>query len=292
MGVLCQEDVESARPWVPRSQKQMGMSITEIEVDNYCREVVAILNKVTPNNLEILLDKMTSLNLNSASNVGKLVHHIVCKAEGETLYGEVYAEMCCTLNQVVDRCISSTPQSTDIPLGIFKSLVTKECLLAFDEVFSCEYLSSGNHRLLHEHRQRMFGALQFLGYLYNADFFKDDMLFGLMDRLTNPPENNEILYEFQIECLCKLLMVVGATVEKQTKKDAIENCFSMLERVRESCEFCSRVRFGILDVQEVRANGWARRRLQESPMTIDEIRRTYANPEVVVRRQKKKKQKN
>ena len=59
MGIIChEENASSSRPWVPRSQKQMGMSAQEIQIDNFCREVMVILNKVTPQNMDILLDKM------------------------------------------------------------------------------------------------------------------------------------------------------------------------------------------------------------------------------------------
>ena len=139
MGILSPEDDAFARPWVPRSQKQMGMSAQEIEIDNYCRELMNMLNKATPQNIDILLDKMANFELNSEFYIEKLVQYIFYKAVAEPLYSEVYAEMCCTLNQVVDRCISSTSSTANdlavISLGIFKMLIIKECHLAFDEVF-------------------------------------------------------------------------------------------------------------------------------------------------------------
>jgi len=296
MGILCSDDEISPRPWVPRSLKQMGMSAEEVEVDNFCREVVNTLNKVTPQNYDILLDKMANLKLHSEFYIEKLVKYIINKALGEPLYSELYADMCCTLNQVVDRCISSydepntdsmTTEVHDISLGVFKRLMVKECHLAFDEVFKSDYHKLSEQYLLHRHRQKMFGAMQFIGQLFNVDFIQDAMLLQMFTRLLN---DNDTL-EFQIECLCILLQTVGAIIESQRKKNAVEQCFRELGMKMSQNLFCSRVKFAVMDVVELRANGWVSRRLIETPMTIDELRDTYVS-NVIKRRRKKKKQKN
>jgi len=304
MGILCTDDEISPRPWVPRSQKQMGMSAQEIEVDNFCREVMNTLNKVTPQNFDTLLDKMANLKLSSEFYIEKLVKYIVNKALGEPLYGELYAEMCCTLNQVVDRCLSSCEEPTtefgttsdvhDISLGVFKRLMVKECHLAFDEVFRTDYPETTTdifeQYLLREHRQKMFGAMQFIGHLLNVEFIQEDMLLQMFSRLLN--DVNRSTLEFQIECLCKLLRTVGGTIEYQRKKEPIEQCFQELELVKLENVFCSRVKFAVLDIVELRANNWVSRQLHETPMTIDDLRNTCASCNVVKQRRKRKKQKN
>jgi len=295
MGILC--PAEDAGPWVPRSQKQMSMTAKEIEVDNYCREVLNNLNKATPQNVDSLLDKMANLKLDNEFSIIKLVMYIVCKAEAEPLYGEVYAEMCATLNQVVDRSISSASDESadtgDISFGIFRMLIIKECLIAFDEVFNYDRLIKNNDTSdLHIHRQKMFGIMHFIGQLYNVEFFHDETLMKIINKLLE--KTDTFLLEFQVECLCKLIRVIGATIECERRKDTLNQCFKTLETLCSENDFCSRVRFGIMDLIELRHNNWVARRAAESPMTIDELRSTFVNPNPSARgrKKKKKKQKN
>merc|ERR1711879_165512 len=131
---------------------------------------------------------MATLKLDSEFFIAKLVKFIVSKAQTEPLYSGIYADMCCTLTQVVDRCVSKlqtieTDESvSNIEIGIFKILVTKECHLAFDEIFHHAGKRDDNF-VLHQYRQKMFGAVQFISQLYNAEFFHNDLFLPLLYRL-------------------------------------------------------------------------------------------------------------
>ena len=278
MGVLCEEDEHPKKLWLPRSEKQLHMSTQEIQVDNFCRRLVDVLNKVTPQNMDTLLDKISELNFQTEFSINKLSQHIVEKAESEPLYNEIYAEMCCTLNQVVDRSISSADSiDHSIPLGLFKSLVIKETHLTFDEIFRVESYggceNTMNDSQLRTHRRKLFSVVEFLGQLYNVEFLEYNSLVRIINRLLSEQTKNSL--EFQMECLCKLLRVVGSTMESITRRDIMDHCFEQMQRMQAENEFCARVRFCMEELFELRENNWVGRKLLDVPVRVDEIRNSF-----------------
>ena len=291
--------IEESWSWLPRSEIQMGMTVEQIRVDNYCREILQILNKVTPQNIDILLDKMVTLNMSNEFNINKLVYYIVRKAENEPLYSEVYAELCCSLNQSIDRETSVVMMATTNQLcGLFKALILKECQLQFDKIFDEEELESQpdiasrlEKAKLHAYRQKMFGIIIFIGQLFKVEFLHEDILMDYISRLSE--EEKKISFEFQVECLCKLLWIVGLRIEcQQQKKSVMDNIFLKINKIYLENEFCTRVKFALLDLLDLRQNNWIGRELTATPTTIDQIRHSYVGTVINTKRKKNRKKKN
>lgn len=282
--------------WLPKSQKQLQMTAEEIQVDNYCRDVLQIFNKATPQNIDSLLEKMTTIRVNSELNITKLARIVVHKAVDEPLYGEVYSEMCFSLNQFIDRITSGTEATKDL-CGLFKALILTQCEARFNHIFDVErcdedIVKGGNEYIKdydYVRRQKIFGIVFFIAQLYKKELFSYNDFKSSVDRLLE--KRNEVTLEFQIECFCKLMRMIGETLEcLQDKKELLDEWFSKLNMVCLENVFCSRVRFAVLDLVEIRSNNWVGRPLLQLPKTIDEIRcNSNTGATVVTRRQRRKK---
>jgi len=279
--------------WLPKSQKQLQMTAEEIRVDNYCRDILQILNKATPQNVDTLLEKMSTININNEFNINKLAHFMVQKAVDEPIYSEVYSEMCCSLNQFIGR-MTSGQQNTETLCGLFKKLVTNQCEIQFNLIFNervdpdilmerNDDFSVKNYNYFH--RQKMFGNIVFIGELFKTEFVSLEKLTCLINKLLEKTNDRRI--EFQVECFCKLMRIVGETLEcLQKRTELLDEYFSKLNFICQEIELCSRVKFAVMDLNEIRGNNWVGRPIIQKPITIDEIRNS--NTAVVKRRKKKK----
>jgi len=101
--------------------------------------------------------------------------------------------------------------------------------------------------------------------------------------------------EESLECLCKLLTTVGLKLDTQLKEienrvkelkargqplpkfvpeeNYMDKTFKRLGQLSNDNKLSSRIRFALLDLVELRDNGWKPRRDANAPKTIDEVRR-------------------
>lgn len=68
--------------------------------------------------------------------------------------------------------------------------------------------------------------------------------------------------ERDVECLCRLLAIVGRDLEGY---QPIEACYRRLDRVIEEDRASNRIRFMIQDLLEMRQNDWVSRRQLRNP---------------------------
>ena len=75
-----------------------------------------------------------------------------------------------------------------------------------------------------------------------------------------------------MESLCRLLNTVGKALDEGKAKTRMNAIYEALEHVRQTSDLDSRIKFKILDVLDLRKNGWVGRTTgQTGPKTIQEI---------------------
>ena len=76
----------------------------------------------------------------------------------------------------------------------------------------------------------------------------------------------------EVESLCRLLVTVGKPLDEGKAKGRMNAIYDALDQIRLHSDLESRIKFKILDILELRKNGWVGRQTgQQGPKTIQEI---------------------
>jgi translation initiation factor 4G len=83
----------------------------------------------------------------------------------------------------------------------------------------------------------------------------------------------------EVESLCRLLNTVGKALDEGKAKTRMNAIYEALEHIRKTSDLDSRIKFKILDVLDMRKNGWVGRTTgQQGPKTIQEIHDDVRSP--------------
>ncbi|GFR06847.1 eukaryotic translation initiation factor 4 gamma 1 [Trichonephila clavata] len=86
--------------------------------------------------------------------------------------------------------------------------------------------------------------------------------------------------EDSLECFCWLMKTAGKELESSKdfeEKLPIDEYFAQIEKIVDNRLTCSRIRFMLQDIIDLRKNNWVPRRVENIPRTIDEIRKEAAS---------------
>jgi translation initiation factor 4G len=83
----------------------------------------------------------------------------------------------------------------------------------------------------------------------------------------------------EVESLCRLLNTVGKALDEGKAKTRMNAIYEALEHIRTTSDLDLRIKFKILDVLDMRKNGWVGRTTgQQGPKTIQEIHDDVRSP--------------
>jgi len=87
----------------------------------------------------------------------------------------------------------------------------------------------------------------------------------------------------EVESLCRLLNTVGKALDEGKAKTRMNAIYGALEHIRTTSDLDSRIKFKILDILDMRKNGWVGRTTgQQGPKTIQEIHDDVRSPTLLV----------
>lgn len=311
MSLSLREDVklnESANAWKPTFMH----SSQETEMDNIealCKKVRGILNKLTPEKFEPLLEQIQALNIDSQEKLTSVINLVFEKAIDEPNFAEAYAMLCKNLTKPIEeeekrkeRKEQSTGLKSTEPKITFKKELVNKCQKEFDNHVADEHAmqvkltsfindlnncNEANRKqelrgILEEEerklRRRSVGTVRFIGELYRQGMLTTNIMDWCITTLLN------IRTEEKLECLCKLLTTVGhkmeektgaADVDKKNFRDLTPH-FQTMQSIadnKKQNKISSRVRFMLLDVIELRRNKWASRRNDCNQKTLGQIQK-------------------
>jgi len=226
------------------------------------RSVQSLLNKVCPENVGTILEKIAALNVKETNELAILVELIFKKALAEPHYCETYADLVFGLQTVLPefaRRSSATPPSTGVaaadgtptisssadasspaatpPLTLRTALLSVcqrefEGLLAAmdgDGTAGTQDQEELEH-LRNERRNRLRANVRLIGHLFLRKLLATKVVGQLCCELTNCHNQEHVPEEHAIECACELLMSVGYTLESNSNGAAIVQ--KVCERMR------------------------------------------------------------
>jgi len=189
-----------------------------------------ILNKLSVDNFDTLVDELMSLTISSKEHLDELATIIFNKAISEQTFSCMYAKLC---NKLIPYYVENE-ESQKI---FYREFLLNKCQEMFE---SC----TSKHDTDDISKERVLGCIVFIGELYNTAILTNPIIYGcfltLMVNITK-----QCIYS--LDSLCTLMTIVGREFCKKDKIKA-DHCLKKMEQLLESTEISMRERFMIRDV--------------------------------------------
>ncbi|KAJ0175056.1 hypothetical protein K1T71_009197 [Dendrolimus kikuchii] len=276
-------EVDSA--WKPTRFRKEYLTEEEYKEQELYKKFRGILNKLTPEKFDTLLDKLKTLEINNKKQLEGVIDLVFEKAIDEPNFSVAYAAMCQKLSTL--KVPADNPTNPDQCVN-FRALLINKCQKQFEtntvdeqvlklqkDLEDCadsakkkEYqlmLEEENRRI----RMRSVGNVRFIGELYKLKMLTCKIMDYCMKYLIDKVE------EEKLECLCKLLTTIGKQFESETTTQ-LDNIFKRMEDIanRKSNKISNRVRFMIQDVIELRKRKWIVKNVVDSqPKMMNQIQK-------------------
>ena len=231
---------------------------------------MAILNKLTPQNFETLLEQLVALTIDTPERLEGVTDRIFEKAIREPMYSVSYANMC--------RCVFTIrvadAEGKDVS---FRKLLLSRCQKEFEEGLSNQdqvngLLEKGSKETkekmdeaLAKSKKRMLGNVKFMGELFKLKLLRENLMHDCISEMLRCGD------EKCLESMRKLLFTIGKDLDSDKAKPRIDQYFQQLKNIIMSKKVSTRVVFLLRDVVELRENKWIPRREENYPKTIDQI---------------------
>ncbi|KMZ07331.1 eukaryotic translation initiation factor 4 gamma 3 isoform X4 [Drosophila simulans] len=303
---------ENENAWRPRVlNKSDGDSDAKsaLEKDELVRRVRGILNKLTPERFDTLVEEIIKLKIDTPDKVDEVIVLVFEKAIDEPNFSVSYARLCQRLaaevkvidermeseiksnsahfrNALLDKTEQEFTQNVSQSTAKEKKLQPivdkiKKCTDANEKAELEAFLEEEERKI----RRRSGGTVRFIGELFKISMLTGKIIYSCIDTLLNPHS------EDMLECLCKLLTTVGAKFEKTpVNSKEPSRCYSLEKSItrmqaiasktdKDGGKVSSRVRFMLQDVIDLRKNKWQTSR-NEAPKTMGQIEKEAKNEQL------------
>ncbi|WVQ72365.1 hypothetical protein IAR50_001917 [Cryptococcus sp. DSM 104548] len=277
------------------------------------RKVKALLNKLTeekfdPISKQILEWANKSANEEDHMTLKLVIKLIFEKATDEAHWSAMYAKLCRLIHDQLDQAVTETTADGKVYSGrsLFRRYLLGRCQQDFQSGWKARedtavaaaakekedgakvaeqekeekpeggekeaVLLSDEYYAAQKAKRRGLGLVQLIGEMFKLDILTYRVITECLTKLL---ANYEQPDEEDVESACKLLTTVGDKIVK-ANPDLLEGYFTALEKILKNDDLPSRIRFMIMDVQDLRRDGFRSQKNQSSVMTIAEIHKQAA----------------
>ncbi|KAG1679450.1 hypothetical protein FOA52_007742 [Chlamydomonas sp. UWO 241] len=240
------------------------------------RQVKGILNKLTPEKFERLLQQLLGV-ITTADVLKSTIATVFENAVEQPTFCAMYAELCQELAKELPSF--PPPPGEDKPLT-FITILLNTCQDEFEaseeqkEVM--HNMTEADERELAERavKKRTMGTMRLISELYKKDMVRDWIITACMEALLAKGRNGRVS-EDSVEAACEVLSTAGIKLsvspsEKMQRK--LEEVMRQLAALEKDKNISSRLRFVVRDVAELRRSNWVPRREAFTAKKLDEIR--------------------
>ena len=180
-------------------------------------QVIAILNKITPQNFKDLSVKIIALGFDDLEKLEIAVEILFDKAVLEPAFSQTYANLCKVMSSI------QFPDDPNPKVSPFLKTLLNRCEKEFLKEKSGE---------LEINKKKMLGNINLIGELYNLSMISTNIIMeSYIQYLLLKSRDEE-----SIECLSKLFGTVGQKLELEcskvtTQSDIFEKIFVMFKQV-------------------------------------------------------------
>ncbi|KAH8255080.1 hypothetical protein KR038_010513, partial [Drosophila bunnanda] len=306
---------ENENAWRPRLLNKLSVTENDSnlkatqEKDDLVRRVRGILNKLTPERFDTLVEEIIKLKIDTPDKMDEVIVLVFEKAIDEPNFSVSYARLCQRLVAEVKARDERMESGTKSNLVHFRNALLDKTEREFtqnvsqssakekklqpivDKIRKCSdpnekaeleaFLEEEERKI----RRRSGGTVRFIGELFKISMLTGKIIYSCIDTLLNPHS------EDMLECLCKLLTTVGAKFEQTavSYKDpgrcySLEKSIARMQAIatktdKDGAKVSSRVRFMLQDVIDLRKNKWQTSR-NEAPKTMGQIEKEAKNEQL------------
>ena len=144
--------------------------------------------------------------------------------------------------------------------NVFKGILLNECQRVFqkgiDEIKDESKTSVELEELRSAQKRRMLGNIRFIGELYKKGMVIELIINICIKHLLKDSQNPS---EEDLEALCKLLITIGKQLDNPRSKRQIDEYFLQIQTILTNITLSSRIRYMLLDLQDLRKTQWTPR---------------------------------
>lgn len=290
--------VKSESAWAPAALKKTkkvvvdGEDKEKAEEETIYKKVKGLLNKLTIERFDSISDQILNVGMTRESILRGVIAHIFEKALDEPNFGAMYAQLCAKLSQELPKVQSWI--ELDAKNNTFRRVLLNRCQEEFEKGARW---SESEEKLTEQRREarkrldtmtneeklkiaeedyergklkrRVLGNIRFIGELFIKGLITEKIMHACLMQLlknVNDPEEEDI------ESLCKLMTTIGARLDHSKAKPHMDAYFHRIEELSVNKKLPARIRFMLLDLIDLRKEGWKAKNVAAGPKTIAEIR--------------------
>lgn len=270
-------DINEETRWKPsHSKSRLDEPVETTEAS--LKEAKSILNKLSIEKFDKLSDQLIEVAVRGLEVLKGVIEMVIAKAQMEWHFSTMYAELCAKIAQTDMPAITLDDDEvvTDTH-KLFRKLLLQRCQKEFEakpEIEGLEDLPE-DERLEKEliMKRASLGHIRFVGELFKQRMLSSRIMHECVSILFGDVAAPD---EESLECLCNLLSTIGQALEANAREkaelDHIGKYYATIKKLSgESKLLCTRVRFMLQDLLELRKNRWVARRKETKAMTIAEV---------------------
>ncbi|CAI5717001.1 unnamed protein product [Peronospora farinosa] len=270
-------DINEETRWKPTHAKSRLDDPVET-TDASLKKAKSILNKLSIEKFDKLSDQLIEVAVRGLDVLNGVIEMVITKAQTEWHFSTMYAELCAKIAQTDMPAITLEDNEvvTDTHT-LFRKLLLQRCQGKFEEKVHVKDLKDLREDERREKelimKRASLGHIRFVGELFKQRMLSSRIMHEcvgiLFGDITAPDEES-------LECLCNLLSTIGQALEgnasKKIELNHINGYYATIKKLSgESKLLCTRVRFMLQDLLELRSNRWVARRKETKAMTIAEV---------------------
>lgn len=294
---------KSHNAWLSKREEdpvKKEVDVSEMSMKTLRGNIVAILNKITPQNFKELSVRILQLGICNMEKLEIAVEIIFEKAVLEPAFSQTYANLCKIMSSI------KFPDEQNPKISPFRKTLLNRCQKEFfrektDEDSINKLMdalnaktdltesqrNSENEELLYQKsklKKKMLGNINFIGELFNLGMLSSKIILTqcIVNLLGKKDKQGKVDDEV-VECLSKLYGTVGKKLEEECNDDIKKNMFDKtwheFKSLSTDSRYPYRIRFMIQDVMELRSSAWVPRRVEVKPQRIEDIHREHAEEE-------------
>ncbi|RHZ11661.1 hypothetical protein DYB37_007568 [Aphanomyces astaci] len=284
--------------WKPKDHAVATSS--EATTDAHLAQVQAILNKLSVEKFERLSDQLIAVAVKSADVLRGAIDMVVKKAQMEWHFSSMYAQLCAKMARsampLLSNDDSSNKEEATSGAKLFRSLLLTRCQKEFEvSPLSAAAITATNHSdqvadelavqspdTLLLLKRATLGHIRFIGELFKQGMLSARIMHECIQRLFGNTDKPD---EESLECMCKLLATVGLRLEERAaavpmEAALIKQYYDIIYSLsQDKTKLCTRVRFMLQDLIDMRANKYVSRLKEAKATTIAEVHAQAAREE-------------
>ena len=280
-------EINEATRW--KAKKTLS---TEQDDDIKINKGRSILNKLSMEKFDKLSDAFIDIALFSETVLSQCIKCIMEKAQMEWHFSFMYAQLCCKL--AYQAQLEQPNDEDKVHKKMFRKLLLTQCQKQFeqDDRENDDETPDEDAEAKLKAKRKTLGHIRFIGELFKQRMLSSRIMHECIHRLFRKLEQ-DLHDEESLECLCQLLTTIGKPLEEpvlvrhvplttklREEKHMLAMYYDTLREWTTSRKhLCTRLKFRIQDLLELRASNWIARRKEEQAMTIAQVHAQVAREE-------------